>query len=432
VKVFPNWVANRDASFARLREKGAFLFTSSYDADTQSVEFVKVKSEAGKKLTLASPWAKGVKVVDLDGNVVKTKKGAAPNHATEITYTFDTVAGMTYTITEAATDTAALSNAYDDATALVATIGAGKANYTTGTWNALEDALDAAEAILGYGADVQADVDAAVTALNAAVNGLAFHATSAYLTMLQITVNGTDQFYAVKDRYTADSWAAYDAIVDAAKDILASPADYTNAEAFAAAQAVAAADKDLVVRPVDKTELIDIVALTDEWLASDEALATIPLSIENLTAALAAAKAAIADANATQDEVDGALDELLSALTQRYQKANKELLDMFTGVLAGYTAGNYTPASWSEFEAALEDALEIAGDANSLQGAVDAAFDALLNAFGGLDVKANYASLNASITVADGIVANAANYAPASLAGHDDAIADANTSHADE
>ncbi|MBJ6361464.1 discoidin domain-containing protein [Paenibacillus sp. GCM10012307] len=96
MKVFPNWLADKDASFARLREKGAFVVSAAYSGAQRQVQHVEIVSEAGKTASIASPWAEGLHVVDADGNVVPTIKGTAPNHETEVVYTFNTVAGMTY------------------------------------------------------------------------------------------------------------------------------------------------------------------------------------------------------------------------------------------------------------------------------------------------------------------------------------------------
>ncbi|MEK8128260.1 discoidin domain-containing protein [Paenibacillus filicis] len=96
MKVFPNWLENRDASFARLREKGAFVVSSAYSGAERKVQHVEIVSEAGKTASIASPWAEGLHVVDANGKAVPARKGTAPHHEAEIVYTFDTVAGMTY------------------------------------------------------------------------------------------------------------------------------------------------------------------------------------------------------------------------------------------------------------------------------------------------------------------------------------------------
>ncbi|WP_188888291.1 discoidin domain-containing protein [Paenibacillus radicis (ex Gao et al. 2016)] len=104
MKVFPNWLEDRDAEFKNLRAKGAFVVSSAYRADTQSVQYVDLTSEAGQPVTIASPWESGIVVKDANGSVIPTAAGTAPNHAEEITYTFNTTKGMKYHIVAAGND----------------------------------------------------------------------------------------------------------------------------------------------------------------------------------------------------------------------------------------------------------------------------------------------------------------------------------------
>ena len=103
IKVFPNWLTDKDAEFVRLREKGAFVVSAAYDGEAQRVSYVDITSEAGKDVTIASPWAEGMAVTDDSGNAVETTRGTAPNHDGEITYTFATEAGRTYQLRPAKT-----------------------------------------------------------------------------------------------------------------------------------------------------------------------------------------------------------------------------------------------------------------------------------------------------------------------------------------
>jgi hypothetical protein len=55
MRLFPDWPATMDASFTRLRAKGAFLVSSEQRGG--SVSFVEIVSEKGGDLRLLSPWA---------------------------------------------------------------------------------------------------------------------------------------------------------------------------------------------------------------------------------------------------------------------------------------------------------------------------------------------------------------------------------------
>jgi len=98
--VFPNWLKDKDAKFVNLRERGAFLVSSEYDSRARNVKYITIESEAGLPVTIASPWKRGVVVTDQYGVEIPAVVGTAPNHPDEITYKFDTTAGMTYTLTE--------------------------------------------------------------------------------------------------------------------------------------------------------------------------------------------------------------------------------------------------------------------------------------------------------------------------------------------
>ena len=97
IKLFGNWLADQDASFARLRTDGAFLLSAAYDGDRQEVTAASLYSEVGGTAIVASPWL-DMKVLDEDGKEIALTEGTAPNHDDELTYTFETEAGKTYTL----------------------------------------------------------------------------------------------------------------------------------------------------------------------------------------------------------------------------------------------------------------------------------------------------------------------------------------------
>ncbi len=99
IKLFGNWPEDRNGEFVRLRASGAFVFSASYDGNTREIaDGVTMYSEAGATAVLASPWKEGMIVLDEEGNCVDTVPGTAPNHPEEITCTFPTESGKTYTL----------------------------------------------------------------------------------------------------------------------------------------------------------------------------------------------------------------------------------------------------------------------------------------------------------------------------------------------
>jgi hypothetical protein len=65
IRLYPNWPADRDASFTTLRAKGAFLVSA--EQRDGSVQWVEVFSEKGAALHMRSPWPAGARVT-IDGS----------------------------------------------------------------------------------------------------------------------------------------------------------------------------------------------------------------------------------------------------------------------------------------------------------------------------------------------------------------------------
>ncbi len=84
LRLFPNWPLDEPAEFHTLRAVGAFLVSAGC-ADGE-VQWVRIVSEAGARLSLVTPWAAGAEVVRGDGS---------RSHAAGPLLELDTVAGET-------------------------------------------------------------------------------------------------------------------------------------------------------------------------------------------------------------------------------------------------------------------------------------------------------------------------------------------------
>jgi hypothetical protein len=90
LRVFPDWPSSMDASFTRLRAKGAFLVSSEQRGGV--VTFIELFSEQGGPITIQSPWAShGIRI----NNAPSLTK---PNSLGEVT--LSTRRGGTYRLTE--------------------------------------------------------------------------------------------------------------------------------------------------------------------------------------------------------------------------------------------------------------------------------------------------------------------------------------------
>ena len=89
--LFPCWTKTQ-ASFTRLRAKGAFLVSADYDGAT--VSGLKIFSEKGGQCKLNDPWkGKKVRITDNNGNLILVKKDKG-------VYSFSTKKGSAYIISE--------------------------------------------------------------------------------------------------------------------------------------------------------------------------------------------------------------------------------------------------------------------------------------------------------------------------------------------
>jgi len=90
LRVFPDWPATMDASFTRLRAKGAFLISSGQHGGI--VSYIDITSEKGGTLTIKSPWnSRGVRVTG-----VKNSGGSTLRPDTDGRIMLSTIPGTHY------------------------------------------------------------------------------------------------------------------------------------------------------------------------------------------------------------------------------------------------------------------------------------------------------------------------------------------------
>ncbi len=89
IRVFPNWLKDKDASFNNLRTHGAFLVSSQQKNGI--VQYIKIVSEKGNKCVVENPWARGVIVTNAAGKKIKVDTD-------KTNFSFSTQASASYTI----------------------------------------------------------------------------------------------------------------------------------------------------------------------------------------------------------------------------------------------------------------------------------------------------------------------------------------------
>lgn len=202
-------------------------------------------------------------------------------------------------------DVDGLRVAVDDAKAHVATLD--PAAYTEDSWNHLMDTIDAAEALLAAENPNANDVAQMIYDLDKALSGLRLVTDKDALNATIDQAEGLDE-----GAYTADSWAALQEKLAAAKEVVAD-ADATQLQVTQADDALQAAIDALVKveapQQADKDALQDLVDQYTGYHSTDYTAET----WKPFKAAYDAAWEVLRNENATQAEVDAAYEALKAA-----------------------------------------------------------------------------------------------------------------------
>ncbi|MCU6797169.1 S-layer homology domain-containing protein [Paenibacillus sp. WQ 127069] len=261
------------------------------------------------------------------------------------------------------------------------------ANYTTDSWQALQQALTDARAVLAKPNATQAEVDAAKSALEAARAALVPAADKTALQAKMTAVKGLKEA-----DYTPASWAVLQQALDGAENVMNNP-NATQAEIDTAKEALEAALAGLssslpqlqsAVSAIQND--IDLGALkpgdytADSWLA--------------LSGALDESKALLSRTpQASENEIGQALSKLATA---RNALVDLAPLRAKAAAAASVTAAVYTPASWQALQIVLNNANAILVKPGATQAEVDAAKSALEAAMEALVPVAGLTSLTPS------------------------------------
>ena len=287
---------------------------------------------------------------------------------------------------------------YSALQALIATIEAENldaALYTEESWVRFDTILAMAKGLIGK-ATTQAEVDFMVVQLKSARAGLVLKGEDVVIdySALQTLIAAIEAEQLVADKYTADSWAAFETVFAAAKNLVG--------------KATAQAEVDLMVTQlqaaraalVEKSEpvIIDYSALEAEIAKIEaenlEAAKYTADSWETFQATLAAAKNLIGKAT-TQAQVDEILAQLKAARAGLVEKTTPVVPNTvnYAALLAAIEraealeSDDYTTDSWKAMVAAL-DAARAALNSND-QATVDKAAKALNDAIDALEEKSS-------------------------------------------
>lgn len=262
--------------------------------------------------------------------------------------------------------------------------------YTPSSWTAnkaeIDSALAAAQAINFN--DTQITVDAALLALNTAMDKLVLRADKDGLKVL--IERAEDQINNHGDEYTPSSIAALQPILDAAKVVFDNQ-DATDAEVKAAMDALDPAIDALVER-ADLTALqsaLEAAVLTEEDYT--------PASWSVLQSAVATGTGLLTNFDATQTEVNDATDAILAATAALVVRADFTALNAAIVAAKAIDLTPYTAASGAALTTAIGVAETEAANFNLTQAEVNSALAALNGAVAGLEIIIATSELEAII-----------------------------------
>lgn len=237
-----------------------------------------------------------------------TVDGTAVNVVTEYTFS-DVTANHTIAVTFAKD---AMTVAKENLLAAINTANEKLAQtdaYIPASLEALQNAVDEAQTVYNKADATQTEVDNAKANVEAKIAALKEKADKS---ALRLAVKAAEGEAALTDKYTEESIAALQTAIDAANRVLADD-NATQAEVDAQVEAVNAAKAALEEKkaPVVKEELekavadaTEVVGATDKYTAA---------SLAALQSAIDAANAVLQDPDATQDEIDAAVQSIKEA-----------------------------------------------------------------------------------------------------------------------
>ncbi len=223
-----------------------------------------------------------------------------------------------------------------------------EADYTTATWAALTEKLDAAKTVAGKPDASQDAVDAAYDALLEAKEALVKRGDKTALNTLIAEVE------ALKEAdYTTATWAVLIEKLNAAKAVAGEP-DASQDAVDAAYDALFEA-KEALVKRGDKTALNTLIAEVEALKEADYTTATWAALIEKLDAA----KAVAGEPDALQDTVDAAYDALLEAKGALVASGDQSALLGLLNTAKELDLSKYTEESGQAILAAIKAAEDV-------------------------------------------------------------------------
>ena len=283
--------------------------------------------------------------------------------------------------------------------------------YTANSWNALQEALTAAEQISADDSASQEQIDQAASALNAAMDALQVKASESAIQALR---NMVDKAIALG----SDDAELNEAITNA-QAVLAKEAPTTTEVVTALldlSEAMQALNTDESEDALRKDVQATIDFIKENILTNVDGIR--PGKVQTLRDAVAAAQTVVDNPDATADELKAANKAMTKAAQELWEIVSKAELNALIEAAKGYLDGDYTAESLEALQAAIDAAKAVAGNDDATTAEVTQAITNLSDAIANLDkIMLDTSALEHEIELVTEMIANLDDYVPSSVEG---------------
>ena len=284
--------------------------------------------------------------------------------------------------------------------------------YTANSWNALQEALTAAEQISADDSASQEQIDQAASALNAAMDALQVKASASAIQALQNMVNKANAL-------ESDDEALNNAI-ESAQALLDDQDNASVTEVVTAlldlSEAMQALNIDESTDALKKDVQATIDFINENILNDVEGLR--PGKVQALKDAVAAAQTVVDDPDATADELKAANKAMTKAAQELWEIVSKAELNALITAAKGYLDGDYTAESLEALQAAIDAAQAVAANDDATTAEVTQAITNLSDAIANLEkITLDTSALEHEIELVTEMIANLDDYVPSSVEG---------------
>ena len=284
--------------------------------------------------------------------------------------------------------------------------------YTANSWNALQEALTAAEQISADDSASQEQIDQAASALNAAMDALQAKASESAIQALQNVID--------KAEALGSDDEALNAAIAAAQALLDDPNNASVTAAVSAMLDLSEAMVDLNTGESEDALRADVQATID--FIKEHILTNVdnvrPGKVQALKDAVAAAQTVVDDPDATADELKAANKAMTKAAQELWEIVSKAELDALIEAANGYLDGDYTAESLEALQAAIDAAQAVAANDDATTAEVTQAITNLSDAIANMEkITLDTSALEHEIELVNEMLVNIGNYVPSSVEG---------------